>query len=190
MISFLKGKIIHNGVNDIVLDVHDVGYRISVNRNLVLKTGDEKSLFIHQHLREDSDDLYGFELMEELVIFEKLLSVNGVGPKAAMAVMSASNSNKIIQAIESDDLTFFVSIPGIGKKVAAKIILDLKSKISLSQSAGILGKSGEADNVVEALISLGYQKVEAQKILHKMPEKLKDDQERIRWCLKHLGKQQ
>jgi Holliday junction DNA helicase RuvA len=191
MIGFLKGKIDTCRFGLIYLDINGVGYKVHVPPQIKISepaVGKNIKLYIHENIREDTYDLYGFLEYFELELFQKLLTVNSIGPKAAMAIMSASDSDKVIQAIESDDLTFFVSIPGIGKKVAAKIILDLKSKLSLSQSAGILGKSGESDNVVEALVSLGYQKVEAQKVLHKMPKGLKNDQEKIRWALKALGR--
>ena len=191
MIGFLKGKIDTCRFGLIYLDVNGVGYKIHVPPQIKISepaVGKNIKLYIHENIREDAYDLYGFLEYFELELFQKLLTVNGVGPRAAMAIMSSSSSNKIVQAIEGDDLTFFVSIPGIGKKVATKIVLDLKSKISLSQSAGILGKSGEADNITEALVSLGYQKIEVQKVLHKMPKDLKDDQEKIRWALKELGR--
>lgn len=190
MIGFLKGKIDTCRFGLIYLDVNGVGYKINIPPQIKISepaVGKNIKLYIYENIREDAYDLYGFLEYFELELFQKLLSVNGVGPRAAMAIMSASESDKIIQAIEGDDLTFFVSIPGIGKKVAAKIILDLKSKISLSQSESILGKSGESDNIVEALVSLGYQKVEIQKVIHKMPKDLSDDQAQIRWCLKELG---
>jgi Holliday junction DNA helicase RuvA len=191
MIGFLRGKIDTCRFGLIYLDVNGVGYKVNVPPQIKIEepaVGKNIKLYIHENIREDAYDLYGFLEYFELELFQKLLSVNGVGPRAAMAIMSASDSDKIIQAIESDDLTFFVSIPGIGKKVATKIILDLKSKISLSQSESILSKSGESDNIVEALVSLGYQKVEVQKIIHKMPKDLAGDQEKIRWVLKEMGK--
>ena len=191
MIGFLKGKIDTCRFGLIYLDINGVGYKVHVPPQIKISepaVGKNIKLYIHENIREDTYDLYGFLEYFELELFQKLLTVNGIGPKAAMAIMSASDSDKVIQAIESDDLTFFVSIPGVGKKAAAKIILDLKSKLSLSQSAGILGKTSESDNVAEALVSLGYQKVEAQKVLYKMPKDLKNDQEKIRWCLKHLGR--
>lgn len=191
MIGFLKGKIDTCRFGLIYLDVNGIGYKVNVQPQIKIiepLVGRDVKLYIYENIREDTYDLYGFLEYFELELFQKLLTVNGVGPRAAMAIMSASDSDKIIRAIEGDDLTFFVSIPGIGKKVATKIVLDLKSKISLSQSAEILGKSSESDNIVEALVSLGYQKVEVQKVIHKMPKDLKDEQAQIRWCLKELGR--
>jgi len=193
MIGFLKGKIDTCRFGIIHLDVNGVGYKVNVQPQIKIEepaVGKNIKLYIHENIREDAHDLYGFLEYFELELFQKLLTVNGIGPKAAMAIMSSSDSNKVVGAIESDDLSFFVSIPGIGKKVATKIVLELKSKISLSQSADILSKSGEANNVVEALVSLGYQKVEIQKVIHKMPKDLRDDQEKIRWALKEMGKRQ
>jgi len=191
MIGFLKGKIDTCRFGIIYLDVSGVGYKVNVLPQIKIsepQVGKNIKLYIYENIREDAYDLYGFLEYFELELFQKLLTVNGVGPRAAMAIMSSSSSEKIVQAIEEDDLTFFVSIPGIGKKVATKIVLDLKSKISLSQSADILSKSSDADNIVEALVSLGYQKVEIQKIIHKMPKDLNNDQDKMRWALKQMGK--
>lgn len=192
MIGFLRGKIDTANLGSVYLDVNGVGYKVNVSPQIKIPeplVGRTIKFYIHENIREDAHDLYGFIDYYELEIFQKLLTVNGVGPKAAMAIMSSSNSDKIVEAIESDDLTFFISIPGIGKKAAAKIILDLKSKISLSQSAGILGKSSESNNIIDALVSLGYQKAEVQKLLHKMPANVKTEQDQVRWCLKHFGKE-
>lgn len=191
MISFLKGKIDIFRYGTILLDVNCVGYRVIVSPQIKISepaVGKNIKLYIHENIREDAYDLYGFLDYFELELFQKLISVNGVGPKAAMNIMSVAEAEKIVGAIEEENISFFVAIPGIGKKAATKIILDLKSKISLDASAKIIGKSEGSDNTVEALISLGYQKAEAQKVLHKLPKELKEDQEKIRWALKELGK--
>ncbi|OPZ23439.1 MAG: Holliday junction ATP-dependent DNA helicase RuvA [bacterium ADurb.BinA186] len=188
MISFLRGKIklVRSGI--IILDVLGVGYKVLVDQNIPLRENAEVEFFVHEHIKEDVDDLYGFKTWEELELFERLISVNGVGPKAGMAIMSAGKPDKVISSIVSDDLTFFTGISGIGKKVAAKIILDLKSKLSgLDGSDVILGVDREND-VLMALISLGYKKSEVAKIVSGIPADIATDQEKIRWCLKQLKK--
>jgi Holliday junction DNA helicase RuvA len=187
MIAYLKGKVIDYRPGVIILDVQNVGYKISININQTVKISEEKSYYIYEHIREDIYDLYGFLEQDEINLFKNLLSVSGIGPKAAMNIMSIALADKIIKSIETEDLSFFVNISGIGKKVAAKIILDLKSKISIDESAGVIGRSGETDNVAEALTSLGYQKSEILKVIHKIPTDVKSEEEKVRWCLKHLS---
>lgn len=191
MIGFLRGKIDTFRFGLIYLDVNNVGYKVFVSPQIKIAEpalGKNIKLYIYENIRDDCYDFYGFLEFYELELFQKLISVNGVGPKAAMNIMSVAESEKIIEAIETEDISFFVAIPGIGKKAATKIILDLKSKISLDASAKIIGKLEESDGIIEALISLGYQKAEIQKIVHKMPKDLEDDQAKIRWALKELGK--
>ena len=187
MIAYLSGKIVLSRIGYVILDTGGVGYKVFVSNADVGDT-DVCELFIHEHIREDSDDLYGFKKYEDLEIFQKLISVNGVGPKVAMTIMTVTGSDKIIGAIISDNISFFQGIPGIGKKVAAKIILELKSKISNLEGSGIIGKMGEENEVVEALISLGYKKQEIGQVLTKMPETIKSFEEQIRWFLKNNQK--
>lgn len=189
MISFLKGEILNTKIGEIILEVNDVGYRLSINRDLAVRIGEQKSFFIHQHIREDTDDLYGFETIEELNLFEKLISVSGIGPKAGMTIMSISGPGKIIAAISSEDIGFFTAIPGIGKKVATKIILELKSKIAGTDIENILSSSRDASNVVDAMMSLGYKKQDILPLITKIPADIKTSQEKVRWLLKSLGSQ-
>lgn len=184
MIAYIKGKVVLDHLNFLIVETGGVGYKVFVLPGMGAKKGENVKLFTHQNLKEDISDLYGFARFDELEVFQKLISVNGVGPKAGMAIMSQADAGKIASAIESEDISFFVSIPGIGKKVAGKIIIDLKSKISVAEASGILG-GGDSD-VVEALISLGYKKAQINKIIFKMPKDLKNDQDKIKWALKNL----
>jgi len=193
MIAYLKGKVVLFKWGFLIIDVGGVGYRVSVDPQLnipndIVDTQKEIELFIHQHLREDSSDLYGFLTFQELELFERLISVNGVGPKAGINIMSAGKTDKIIQAIVSDNLGFFTAISGIGKKVAAKIILELKSKISSDKSINILAGGNDAEDIVDALLGLGYKNVEISKVIGEIPAELKDTEEKMRWCLKNLAK--
>lgn len=182
----MSGKIVVSKPGFIILNTGSVGYKIFVNN---IEANNEKcELFIHQHLREDADDLYGFKNFPELEIFEKLISVNGVGPKVAMAIMTISASEKIIEAIISENISFFQAIPGIGKKVAAKIILDLKSKVSNLSGENIIAKINSEDDVSDALISLGFKKQEISKVLAHVPAKIKNSEEKINWCLRNITK--
>lgn len=192
MISYLKGKIKLARFGFVIMDVAGVGYKVSVPPQVglpdnMVDTGKEYELFIHHYIKEDASDLYGFLTFEELELFEKLLSVNDVGPKAAMTIISMAPTEKIIEAITTEDSNFFQSAPGIGKKIAIKIILDLKSKISnLKFSGSITG--GKHQDIYDGLESLGYKKVEIDKIIGKLPKELKSPEGQIRWCLKNLVK--
>ncbi|MEI8060855.1 MAG: Holliday junction branch migration protein RuvA [Candidatus Berkelbacteria bacterium] len=188
MIAYLKGKIITSRPGFIILEVSGVGYKVAVSPQVnFLENRKEYELFIHHHIKEDASDLYGFEKFEELELFEKLLSVNGVGPKAAMTIISMAPTEKIIEAIISEDSSFFQSAPGVGKKVAIKIILDLKSKISNLKYTGNIG-GGAHQDVYDGLETLGYKKQEIDKIIGKIPEELKSSEEKIRWMLKNISK--
>jgi len=164
MIAYLRGKVKRFKWGFLILDVGGVGYKVNIDPQLkidndIVDTQKTLELFIHQHIREDINDLYGFLEFQDLETFSRLISVNGVGPKAGMAIMASGNSKNIYDAIENEDMAFFRSITGIGKKVAAKIILDLKSKITDEGAGKIVGGS-DSNDVVEALLSLGYKKPE------------------------------
>lgn len=184
MISYLKGEVILSRPGFVIVDTGNVGYKVFVS-NVDVGENKECELFIHEHIREESDDLYGFKEYSDLEMFERLISVNGVGPKVAMIIMTVSNSGNISQAIISEDLSFFQAIPSIGKKVAAKIILDLKSKISGLEGIGVVGKIDENNEVLDALMSLGYKKQEISMVLAKAPNDIKSAEDRIRWFLKN-----
>ncbi len=192
MISYLKGRVVLFKWGLIILETRGVGYKVFVNpqikiKNNIVDTREDVELYIYEHIREDADDFYGFLSYQELELFEKLISVNGVGPKAGLNIMSYAGTDKILHAIISDDMSFFTAISGIGKKVAAKIILDLKSKISSDKSINVIGKIDEADDLMDAMQSLGYKKSEIQGLVSKIPSDIISTEERVRWCLKNLS---
>lgn len=192
MISYLRGSIKAEKTGFIILEVSGVGYKVYANVT-PLRQGsagqeDQIELYIYENIREDTDDLYGFGTFEELELFEKLISVNGVGPKAGMLIMACASPERIIASIISEDLGFFTAISGIGKKVAAKIILELKSKISGMDGSGVIGQTDSGDEVVEALLSLGYKRAEIMQMSLKIPAEITDSEGKIRWLLKNLSK--
>ena len=188
MISYLSGKIIFTRPGFVILDVGGVGYGVVTSPQITFdKSMTKYDFFIHHHIKEDASDLYGFVTFEELELFEKLLSVNGVGPKAAMTIISLAPTAKIIEAIVSEDSNFFQSAPGIGKKVAIKIIIDLKSKVSGIELSAAISSGRVKEEVIDGLIILGYKKPEIDKVVSEMPIDLKKSEEQIRWCLKNLA---
>ncbi|MCX6812550.1 MAG: Holliday junction branch migration protein RuvA [Candidatus Berkelbacteria bacterium] len=187
MISYICGKVVLERANFVVVDVNGIGYKVSTIAKISLDDGKEIKLFCHQHLREDCSDLYGFSSFEELELFEKLISVNGVGPKAAMTIMGLAPVEKIIESIISEDANFFQSASGVGEKASIKIIVDLKSKISDLKYSGNIS-AGINQDVYEGLETLGYKKAEIDQIIGKMPTNLESSEDKVRWCLKNLSK--
>ncbi len=186
MIAYLSGKIILNKPGYVILDTGGVGYKVNVN-NLDIGEKNNAELFIYEHIREDLNELYGFKSFDHLELFTKLISVNGVGPKVAMTILTVGEAGKISEAIVGGNISFFQAIPGIGKKVAAKIILELKSKIATLDSSSVINQMNENEEVFEALTTLGYKNSEISKMLSKSPSNLTPE-EKIKWCLKNITK--
>lgn len=186
MIARLQGNIIEKTANWIILNVQGVGYRVFCDASqLVIEQS--VILFVHHHIRETEQALYGFKTMLDLQLFELLITVNGVGPKAAMAIMSSSSPDRIVSAISKSDVSLFKSVSGIGQKVAAKIIVELKNKVGGVGEID-LGGLDSSSELVEALESLGYKKPEIAAVLRQMPSELSNTQEQLSWALKEMGK--
>lgn len=193
MIAYLKGKVIHARFGQIIIETGGVGYRVNINPQIKIpencvEINYQVELFVHEHIREDCYDLYGFLTYVELEMFERLISVSGVGPKAGLNIMAAADIKNIYAAIEGSDLSFFTSISGIGKKVATKIILELKSKLSDSDNFDIISGNESSGDVLDAMLSLGYKKSEISKYLTKIPSDIVTSEEKIRWLLKNIKK--
>lgn len=183
MIGYLKGKVIHRGENFVTICCGDIGYKVFVDRAL---TGqNELELFVYHNIREDASELFGFERSGDLEVFELLLGVSGVGPRVALAIVSGLGRDKIISAIKRGETTLFKSISGVGNKVAAKIIVDLKSKVTSGANEFILPVD---DEVADALVGLGYKKSEILPHLQKMPENLVTTQDKVKYVLRNAGK--
>lgn len=189
MIATLKGKIIYSGLDYIILETSGVGYKIFVNSETLSKIQVNKiqKLHVHQYIRENQLDLYGFISPEELELFELLISVSGIGPKAALAILTRSKPDKIKSAIINDDLDLFTAVSGVGRKTATRIILELKGKIS-PDDLKVLSLSGDFGEILEALRNLGYKAEEAKTVIARMPKNLKTSEEKIKWALQQLAK--
>lgn len=189
MIMSLEGKIGYLGLNYTILEVQGVGYQIYLNAEVLARLKKDQSIkfFIHQYIRENQLDLYGFLTFEELELFELLISVSGIGPKAAQAILSRSKPSQIKSAIMEEDLDIFTAVSGVGRKIATRIILELKGKISAEDLSIALGKNDYAE-ILEALKNLGYKPNEAKETLKNMPKDLKSDNEKITWALQQLSK--
>lgn len=190
MISHIKGKIIFRGGNFVIVSTGNVGYKIFILSGLNIDT-DEIELFTHLNVREDALILYGFSSYKELELFELLISVSGIGPKAGMGLLSLADPETIKVAIAKEDVSILTRVSGIGKKTAERVILELKNKFSVSDYGNLEEKSKEIEDhsdAIEALISLGYGSAEAKKALSNISPEIKDVSERIKMALKELGR--
>ncbi len=189
MISHLRGQIRARGGDFVVLDVSGVGFRVRVPASTLETLGEVGStaeLATHLHVREDDLALFGFATPEELDLFELLLTVSGIGPKAALGILSAAPPATIRAAIAQNNLDVLTGIPGIGKKTAQRLVLELKSKMAGSEAE--LGEVSPLDQeVVAALVNLGYSAAEAQRAARAVPASEKLVEDRIRAALRYLG---
>lgn len=183
MIGWLKGSIVRRFQNGIVLDVNGVGYKIFTLQKKI-PTSNILEFHIHHHIREDQNAIYGFTEIEQLNLFEMLLTVSGVGPKLALTILSNADVNQISNAIEQNQSAVLQSIPGVGAKVAAKIVVELKNKIS--QGALDLNLLTQSNDTIDALLSLGYSQKEILTALYNIPNELSTNQQ-IKWALQKLG---
>ena len=173
MIAHLRGSILEKHPNRIVIDVNGVGYDVFVPLSTFYGLGDPGAaiaLRIHTHVREDALLLYGFATLLEQELFERLISVSGIGAKVALAVLSGIEPQELIRAIERGDLARLTAIPGVGKKTSERIVLELKDRLPRAQVAAAIGGSAAApdapilrDDVVSALVNLGYHRPLAEK---------------------------
>ena len=186
MISFLHGKIIVKTEKFVILDVNGVGYKVFLSQKSISKLpeiGQNLKLFCFLNVRENALDLYGFLGAKELEFFEVLEGIRGVGPKAALEISSLGSLEKVKERILKRDETIFEGIPGIGKKKAMTIILELSGKIREVSKKEKL-KTDEAE---EGLVGLGFSRRKAREILRKIPSDIKNTEQRIKEALKILG---
>jgi holliday junction DNA helicase RuvA len=171
MIAHLRGKLLAKHPNQAIVETAGVGYdvTISVPTFSDLPTvGAEVALYIHTHVREDALALYGFLRASEKVLFEKLITVSGIGPKLAITILSGMAADEMIAAIRGNDVTRLTRIPGIGKKTAERMVLELRDKLPPSGAAApvtVPAMSSTEEDVLSALMNLGYQRANAEKAL-------------------------
>ena len=192
MIARLRGKPVARGAEGLVLDVGGVGYLVAATRSALAKAdgSGEVTVETYLHVREDALQLYGFADAAERELFVQLLSVNGVGPKVALAVVSGSPAAELRRAIVLEDAARFQAIPGIGKKTAERIVLELKEKLGDDAPVPIAAAApaGGAPHLVarDALVELGYSVVEAERALSAVDPELPAE-ERVRLALRAAG---
>ena len=174
MIALVKGQIEEKREKYLVLMTSGgVGYKVNVRPALASgKTlGQTVQFFVHSHIREDAFDLYGFETRSELDLFELLLSVSGIGPKTAQAVLASGSTQEITMAIAQGETEFFTQTPGIGVKGSQRIIVELRGKMgALGDLDLTLDQAGENKQIVEALRGFGFKLAEAQAAIRSLPK--------------------
>jgi holliday junction DNA helicase RuvA len=191
MIASISGKVASIENNSLVVDLGGVGFQVFVPAPLkdMLHTGESVYLFTTLIVRQDALSLFGFETRESREYFNLLLTVNGIGPRLALAVLSTLNPDAIRRAIFHEQAEVFSRVPGIGKKTAQKIMFTLQDKIKAIEGLEPISRIGEADTeVLEALTSLGYSVVEAQAALQAIPRDAPQDvEERLRLALQYFS---
>ncbi len=186
MIAHLRGRLLSKTPNQAIVECAGVGYDVTISVatfSALPSEGVEVTLHIHTHVREDQLALFGFSETQEKRLFEKLLTISGIGPKLAITVLSGIDSSRLVTAIRSGDHATLTKIPGIGKKTAERVVLELKDKLddlatTIPTAAGTPHHGPAGDDALSALINLGYPRPIAQKAIEtaitKDPEAAKD----------------
>jgi len=192
MIGTLKGVIEYREDPFLIIDVNGVGYKVLVPTSVLSKingTGDAIKLYTHTHVREDLLELYGFIDPADLKVFSLLIGVSGVGCRTALGIFSVGTRGDIIQAISTGDVTFFTSVPRLGKKNGQKIIIELKNKLGATGDINLSDDNGlEQQELINALKGFGFSQREAQEAIRGLNGKGETIEEKVRLALKNLGK--
>jgi len=205
MIAFVEGEVAYSEGDHLVIQTGGVGYRVFVTGTTAYaaREGEHMRLYTYYNVREDAHLLYGFKTREERGLFERLTSVSGIGPKVAMAIMGAGAPDQVVFAIRAEDVTFLTKLPGVGKKTAQRLILDLKEKLddlagffpatpysSQEVKAGArISASGLGSELFEALLTLGYNEKEAQGAVRSLASEIESGasvETLLKLALKHL----
>lgn len=198
MISYIKGEVVEKGLDYVVIDNNNMGYFINTSALTTekLREGDKAKLLTYMHIREDIVALYGFLNHEEIEIFKKLITVNGIGVRVGLAILSTYEANKVREMIIREDADKISKVPGIGKKTASKIILELKDKVGTLNSVSSLAdddkfddKTSDESDVLNVLVTLGFSLVESKKALNNILPDGKSENEIIKEALKYLNRQ-
>lgn len=186
MISKIEGIVSDNNEKFIVVNIGGIGFKVYCTTEAKEIAKEKVSLFTHLVVKEDALDLYGFLTKEELNFFELLISISGIGPKTALNVLNITTVSALKNAIHSNDTSHLIKVSGIGKKIAEKIVLELKDKIGAKLGEEISLRD-EID-AVEALKALGYSQKDAREALKEVPSKITNTSDRIKAALKILGR--
>lgn len=185
MLDFIRGKVFKVKPDRVVIDVGGLGFSVRIPVRLSEKLSDTEEVFLYTYLsiKEESSEIYGFIDAQDREIFEELVKISGIGPRIAMNILSTYSRDSLIEIIEQENLKALSKIPSVGKKTAQRIILELKGVLTSLSSE----KDQKFDDVLSALINLGYKKTEAKEALEKIYKKEKDEASLIRESLSILS---
>jgi Holliday junction DNA helicase RuvA len=189
MISYLRGALLEKHPNQVIVDVQGVGYELTIpvtTFSTLPEAGSEVRLRVHTHVREDAISLFGFATPAEKTLFEKLISVSGIGPKLAVTVLSGLAASDLVAAIRAGQTEQLVRIPGVGKKTAERMIVELRDKLetfgAVAAAPGMAGKgtkpafSGEEEDVISGLMNIGAQRAGAEAAVVKAKKEAPDEE--------------
>jgi Holliday junction DNA helicase RuvA len=188
MIAHVSGVVAEKFANSVIVDVHDIGYEVQVPTNDFDRAllGEPVKFYTYHHIREQSQELFGFSSLTAKKLFELLITVQGVGPKAALAILSLGESEDVRNAIANSDSTFITKASGVGKKTAERVVVDLSDKVglavSIASSTGVTAVAA-SDEALEAMMALGYTLNDAMAALENVPADLPTAQ-RVTMALK------
>lgn len=191
MIGSLWGKVDTVIGMTLIIDVHGVGYKAQVASDVLSKAkiGKEIKIYTYTHVREDVLELFGFSAIEDLHLFEQIISISGIGPRTALNIFSIGSRDSIVEAIVKGDVDFFTSVPRLGRKNAQKLIIELKGKLGSLEDLDLSATLDSATNeVLVVLKSFGFTAGEAREAIKNIDKKVENVEEKIRLALKYLGK--
>lgn len=198
MIGRLRGKVVASAPERVVLEVAGIGFDVQVSLNTfyeierAAQDGEPVQLFIHTHVREDALELFGFWSEREKGLFERLIAVSGIGPRLARSILSGMAPDDLIIALAAGDVVRLSRTPGVGKKTAERMVLELKDKVrELAPEAAVPTEPGPEDDLVAALVSLGYKAAEAERAIREARKELPSDapfHELLRASLRRLSR--
>ncbi len=194
MIAYLKGTLIHKTPGHVIVDTGGVGYAAAVPLGTYFKlgeVGETVELLIHTHVTDDALTLFGFDSQEEKGMFLKLIGISGIGPKLAMNILSGIGPADLAEAVRKSDLARLALVPGIGKKTALRITMELQDKLESKEKLLAAKASPEKEDLVSALLNMGFRSKEAERVADQAIAALKPDagfEKLLRDCLRRLAK--
>ncbi len=201
MIGYLKGRLLQKQPPFLLLDVNGVGYEVEAPMSTIYDLPNEigaaeVALYIHLVVREDAQLLYGFSDRDQRQLFRSLLKISGVGPRVALAILSTLTTGEFIACIQQEDAIALIRVPGIGKKTAERIIIDMRDRIDSTEISGLsagspdklTGRDNPVQDAVGALLALGYRPAEASRAVQSVRSVSEERDDLIRNALQHLTK--
>ena len=191
MIGALRGTLRRKDTASLIVDVSGVGYKVSVPLSTYYElpaAGADVDLRVHTHVRDVAIELYGFGSAAEQAIFEALISVSGIGPKLAITVLSGMEVDILVRAIANADIARLTTIPGVGKKTAERVALELKDKVVKIVPTDVTGPAGVREDVLSALLNLGYKRPHAEAALAQLGDDVSEFEDLLRHSLRALAK--